>query len=177
MPSDLQHRHILGLRRAEALSEKPSCIPQSRPRGAKAAGIRFEKAVFEALSGGIRGQWFSYEDENGPGLCQPDILYPFLPDFFAVIEVKYTLVPGAHQKLSNLYLPVASRALQAPCAGVVVVKNLDPRYRRGKIYTDLRAAAEAAFDRGYPTLLQWSGQALIRKADTFHITPAARKVA
>lgn len=155
------HRHIYGLKTATALLERPSCIPAGRPRGAKAAGIRYEKAVFEALEGGIRGQWFQYEDENGPGYCQPDIIYPFLPDFFAIIEVKYTLVPGAHQKLNQLYIPVASLALKAPCAGVVIVKNLDPRYRRGKIYTDLRTAAEISFHRGYPTLLQWAGQVLV----------------
>lgn len=173
------HRQISKLKTATALLERPSAIPQSRPRGAKAAGIRFEKAVFEALCGGIRGQWFSFEDENGWGYCQPDIIYPFLPDFFAVIEVKYTLVPGAHQKLSNLYLPVVSKALKAPAAGVVIVKNLDPRYRRGKIYTDLRAAAEVSFNRSYPTLVQYSGQALIRQSDTFYsqLSPPKRAVA
>lgn len=180
-------RQIYRLKTAVALSEKPACIPQGRPRGAKAAGIRFEKAVFEALSGPagglstprgdapscIRGQWFEFEDENGCGYCQPDIIYPFLPDFFAVIEVKYTLVPGAHQKLTNLYLPVVSKALKSATAGVVIVKNLDPRYRRGKIFTDLRTAAEVSFNRGYPTLVQWAGQALIRSAnDMFQIKPS-----
>lgn len=163
------HRQIYGLQSAAALLEKPACIPQGRPRGAKAAGIRFEKSVFEALPGGIRGQWFQYEDVNGTGYCQPDIIYPFLPDFFAIIEVKYTLVPGAHQKLSQLYIPVAEKALKCPCAGVVIVKNLDPRYRRGKIYTDLATAAEIAFHRGFPTLVQWAGQNLIRQSDTFGV--------
>ena len=84
--------------------------------------------------------------------------------------MKYTLVPGAHQKLTNLYLPVVAKALKAPTAGVVIVKNLDPRFRRGKIYTDLRTAAEVSFDRGHPTLIQWAGQALIRNpTDMFQV--------
>lgn len=165
-------RTISNLKSASALAERPSCIPASRPRGAKAAGLRLERAISDALPGGLHGQWFAFEDENGPGFCQPDIIYPFLPDFFAVIEIKYTLVPGAHQKLSNLYLPVVSHALKAPAAGVVIVKNLDPRYRRGKIFTDLRIAAEVSFNRGYPTLVQYVGQALLRPYDAIRIEAA-----
>jgi hypothetical protein len=156
-------RRILNLKSASALAERPPSIPLNDPKtGAKAAGLRFERLIYSALPSALHGQWFFFEDENGPGHCQPDLIYPFLPDFFAIIEVKYTLVPGAHQKLNNLYLPVVSAALKAPAAGVVIVKNLDPRYRRGKIYTDLRTAAFAAFDRGHPTLLQYAGQSLIR---------------
>lgn len=161
------HRSICGLKLAVPLAARPSCIPNSKPSSlssSKQAGLRLEKQLQAALPGSIRGQWFSYQDDNGPGVCQPDLLYPFLPYFLCVIEIKYTLVPGAHQKLNSLYIPVVQAALRKPCAGVVIVKNLDPRYRRGRIYTDLKAAADAAFDRGFPTLVQWSGQALLRAA-------------
>jgi|SRR5215472_12443256 len=166
-------RQIEGLKSAIALLERPSCIPQPRPRGAKAAGLRFEKSLFAALSKGIRGQWFSFEDKNGPGYCQTDILYSFLPRYMVVIEAKYTLVPGAHTKLVNLYLPVASKALNAPVCGVVVVKNLDPRFRRGQIYTDLPSAAAASYEQGYPTLIQWSGQALLPSSRHSSVRKAA----
>jgi hypothetical protein len=81
-----------------------------------------------------------------------------------VIEVKYTFVPGAHSKLANLYLPVVEKAFGAPAAGIVAVKNLDPRFRRGRIYTNLWDAAIASSETGYPTLIQWSGQSLMRES-------------
>jgi hypothetical protein len=167
MIEDLQpakpFRSLLGLKRAALLPSRPACIPPSRPRGAKAAGLRFERALASSLKGCLHGAWFEFEDLNGFGYCQTDIIMPFLPHFLAVIEVKYTFVPGAHSKLANLYLPIAEKAFGAPAVGVVVVKNLDPRFRRGRIYTNLWNAAMASRDTGYPTLIQWAGQALLNE--------------
>jgi hypothetical protein len=157
----MMHRRIEGLKRAIPLSDRPSCIPLSKLRGAKAAGLRFERALHKSLKGSILGQWFEFEDALGHGYCQTDLLFSRLPDFMIVVECKYTLVPGAHSKLSSLYIPIVEKALGCRAAGVVVVKNLDPRYRRGRIFTALGPAAEAALESGYPTLLQWSGQALV----------------
>ena len=154
-------RIIEGLKWAHPLSAKPDIIPTSRPRGAKAAGLRFEHALAKALPSALHGQWFEFEDRNGHGYCQTDLIYSLLPLYMVVLEVKYTLVPGAHSKLLNLYLPVVSLALSRPSVGVVAVKNLDPRYRRGKIHTDLHSAAAASATSTYPSLLQWSGQALL----------------
>jgi hypothetical protein len=160
------------------LTERPSCIPLSRPRGAKAAGLRFERALHKSLKGSILGQWFEFEDESGPGFCQTDLLFsiPGRPKggLVIVIECKYTLVPGAHSKLSSLYIPVVEKAMGCRAAGVVVVKNLDPRYRRGRIFTSLHEAAYAALDSGYPTLLQWSGQPLIHRT---HSTVQSQRAA
>lgn len=159
-------RQVVGLKTATLLAERPSCIPLSRPRGAKAAGLRFEKALASHLKGCLHGQWFEYEDFNGFGYCQSDIIFSFLPSYLCIIEAKYTFVPGAHAKLANLYIPIISKALKAPCCGVVIVKNLDPRYRRGRLFTSLPAAAESSFNSGYPSLIQWSGQALLRNASS-----------
>jgi hypothetical protein len=170
-----QHRRIDGLKYAAAVAGRPNCIPLSKPRGVKALGLAFERKLARALPSSIHGQWFEFEDALGFGYCQTDIIMPFLSKgFIAVIEVKYTLVPGAHSKLSGLYLPVVQAAFNMPAAGVVVVKNLDPRFRRGRIYTSLIDAAEAALDVGYPTLLQWSGQPLMHvKLQAGHEVPAA----
>ena len=156
--------------RARALDERPSCIPLSKPKGAKAAGLRFERALHKSLPSSIHGQWFEFEDQDGFGYCQTDLLIQ-IPRWkgdeyglWVVIEAKYTLVPGAHSKLSSLYIPVVQAAFGVQACGVVVVKNLDPRYRRGRIYTDIQAAAEASWMTGYPTLIQWSGQALMHPA-------------
>lgn len=161
MGQAIYSRRIEGIRRAKALPEKPACIPASRPRGAKAAGLRFERALAKSLKGSMHGQWLEFEDRNGFGYCQVDVLFSMLPRFMVVIECKYTLVPGAHSKLVSLYLPVVEEAFGCPVAGVVVVKNLDPRYRRGRIYTNIEEAAIAAFESKYPTLIQWSGQSLL----------------
>src|SRR5215831_6183084 len=147
--------------RAKALTGRPDCIPMSKPKGAKAAGLRFERALHKALPGSLHGQWFEFEDQDGFGYCQTDLIFP-LGGIYVVIEAKYTLVPGAHSKLSSLYIPVVSQAFGCEACGVVIVKNLDPRYRRGRIYTDIQAAALSSLESGYPTLIQWSGQALIR---------------
>ena len=157
------------LRFSCSLQGRPSCIPEplriSKLSSAKAHGIRFEKALHKALPGSIYGQWWEFEDARGHGLCQTDLIYPFHlqpgPATIAVIEVKYTLVPGAHSKLSSLYIPVVQRATNCQVAGIVIVKNLDPRFRRGKIFTSLRPAVDAALDTGYPSLIQWSGQNLL----------------
>ena len=153
------------LRFACSLQGRPSCIPLSKPKGIRAVGLRFEKALHKALSGSIHGQWWEFKDACGYGLCQTDLIYPFHlqpgPATIAVIEVKYTLVPGAHSKLSSLYIPVVQRATNCLVAGIVVVKNLDPRFRRGKIFTSLKPAVDAALDTGYPSLIQWSGQNLL----------------
>jgi hypothetical protein len=158
------HRRIEGLLRAKALRERPGCIPPlPKFKGAKAAGLRFEKALHKALHGSLHGQWFEYEDSLGFGYCQTDLLVPFVlfRQVIVVLECKYTLVPGAHSKLSSLYLPVVEAAFGMPAYGVVVVKNLDPRYRRGRIYTNLVDAVMGTMETGYPTLIQWSGQALL----------------
>lgn len=175
-------RIIQGLRWVKRLPSRPDCIPASRPRGAKAAGLRFERELAKALPTSIHAAWFEFEDRNGPGYCQTDIIHILHPNFAAVIEVKYTLVPGAHSKLLNLYIPIVSLAFDTEAVGVVAVKNLDPRYRRGRIYTDLPSAAQAAAANSYPALLQWSGQALlppyvVRSPARSGGTPAPKAVA
>jgi hypothetical protein len=153
-------RIITNLKWAHPLPSRPSIIPASRPRGAKGAGLRFEKAIAKAIPSALHGTWFEFEDKGGHGYCQTDIIYTLRPDLVVVIEVKYTLVPGAHSKLVNLYIPVVTKALNRPVVGVVAVKNLDPRFRRGRIFTEIESAALYSLSTGYPSLIQWAGQSL-----------------
>jgi hypothetical protein len=156
------HRVISGLRWAKLLPEKPACIPNSRPRGAKAAGLRFERDLSKHLAASVHGQWFEFRDDNGHGYCQTDLLYSFAPSFMAVLEAKYTLVPGAFQKLVDLYLPIVSMAAQLPAVGVCVVRNLEPSVCEGSIiFTDLHSAAQTALVWKHPTILHWRGQQLL----------------
>jgi hypothetical protein len=153
------HRVISRLHWAKALQSKPDCIPTARVRGAKAAGLRYERALARHLPESAHGVWFEYNDENGHGYCQPDLLFSFLPDFVAILEVKYTLVLDAFSKLHDLYIPVISLAMNAPAVGVVVVRNLTPGIK--DVHRDLASAALASYEAQYPTILHWRDQNLL----------------
>lgn len=153
------HRIIRRLQWAEPLKARPASIPASRPRGAKAAGLRYERALAKHLPAGAHGIWFEFKDENGHGYCQTDHLYSFLPDFIAIIEVKYTLVLEAYSKLRELYIPIVSKAMKAPAVGIIVTRNLIPGFENP--YLDLPSAAYAASVADYPTVLHWRGQPLM----------------
>lgn len=167
------HRVIKRLQWAEPLKERPACIPSSRPRGAKGAGLRYERALARHLSEGAHGVWFEFRDENGSGYCQTDHLYSFLPTFVAVLEVKYTLVLEAYSKLRDFYLPIVSKAMKCPTVGIIIVHNLVPGFEGA--FTDLPSAAVAAEERDYPTVLHWRGQPLMPKGP--HYTADRRSIA
>lgn len=143
---------------ARRLSDRPSCIPQGRPRGRKAFGIRYERALGEMLgSAWERGVWFEYLDHGGARkFCQVDFLgllghQPF------VLEAKYTWVPEAWPKLRSIYLPVVTLALGRPATGAVVCRNLVPgRPPREVSCGDLEGARELALDGWHP-VVHWLG--------------------
>ena len=122
-------RQIVGLEWARPEPNPPPGLPISRPRGAKAKGVRYERSVVKylKLTGYLprHGQWFSYHDANGPGWCQVDILLGSQGKLFA-LECKYTYVARAWDQLWKLYKPVVELATQRMLYGLVVCKNLTP---------------------------------------------------
>lgn len=116
-------RVISRLRWAKALTERPRCIPVGRARGVKAFGVRYEKAVGKQFAQESRGRWFEYEDRNGLGYCQVDLLLGQLGRLI-VVEAKYTWTLAGHEELETLYLPVVEEAFGVPVKGVVVSRNL-----------------------------------------------------
>lgn len=116
-------RYIRGLTYAHEC-KRPSSIPVGRPRGAKARGLAYERALHVNV-GGIRGQWFEYEDANGRGYCQTDVLIGH-EGMAVVMECKYTWTLDGHLALAKLYLPVVAMALKRPVCGLVVCKKLIP---------------------------------------------------
>lgn len=120
----MSHRNISGLTyAARAVCPFPD---HSRARGAKALGLRYERAIgWELPDDAEHNPWFSFHDANGRGHCSPD--YMFLAQgTMVLIECKYTWVPEAHTQLSQLYAPVVERALGYPTIGIVVCRNLIP---------------------------------------------------
>jgi hypothetical protein len=92
-------RTIRGLKWAE-LCACP--FPPQKHEGARLAGLRFEKAVWQR-TGGLHNPWINYEDDFGEQFACPDIV---LPDQGLVIECKLTYTPIADMQLAQLYLPL-----------------------------------------------------------------------
>jgi len=100
----MSFRSIVGLEYA-ALCLRPAHIPKSRPRGVKAAGLRYEKALAAAIPRAEHGQWVEYRDLNGPGHCQMDLLIEGSKRI-VVIECKLTDVEQGFGQLRDLYFPI-----------------------------------------------------------------------
>lgn len=106
------------------LDPKGPGFAPSRPRGAKGAGLRYERALGKALPKEThRGLWIKFEDRNGLGWAQPDFLLGF-DGKIAILEAKYTWVPEGHSQIELLYRPLVERIWQTPIVGVVVCKVL-----------------------------------------------------
>lgn len=130
-------------------------MPVGRPRGVKAAGLRYEKELARAIPTAVHGQWFEFQDSAGPGHCQPDLLLETAWGW-AVLEAKYTWTQLGHQQVEKLYRPVVERAWKAPTFGLVVCKVLTVEVARSAICRDLSSALFQAAS-GRPTVLHWIG--------------------
>jgi hypothetical protein len=149
-------RTIRNLQWAKALPAKPRGIPQSRPRGRKAAGLRYEKAFAKTLPDAIHGQWFEFEDAKGYGVCQTDLLLHG-KNTVLILENKYTWTPDAYQQLYGLYFPVVQAAFGKEVLGVQVCKVLVPGLpKRVQVESTLEEAVRAARE-GKDAVLHWIG--------------------
>lgn len=152
-------REIVGLVSAEAC-EWPTCIPRkSRVRGAKAAGLSYEKKfcleVGKRFPEAVRGQWFRFRDVNGWGYCQPDCIL-VRENAVLVLECKLTDTEQARRQLSRLYFPILSHVYGLPTLGIVVVKHLTRVTRVESVFGSLAEALPASMG-GIPTL-HWLGR-------------------
>lgn len=138
---------------------RPDCIPKSRPRGAKAQGLRYERSLAAALPAGLHGQWFEFRDGAGRHFCQPDLLLRGEAHRTLVVECKYTWVLEAHTQLAQLYLPVVGRAWGCRPLGLVICKNLTPEVPRRFLAASL-AEALAMAETGVTPIFQWLGGVL-----------------
>lgn len=138
---------------------RPSCIPKSRPRGRKAAGLKYERDLAAGVPHAIHGQWFKFVDLNGGGYCQPDIMIRTQVGI-AILESKYTWTEAGHLQVERLYVPVVEKANPGvPAFGLVVCKVLTPAVDRDWVCRDLRSALARAAS-GLKTVLHWTGAGL-----------------
>ena len=104
---------------------RPPWIKANRPRGAKAAGLRYERALAKAVPLALHGQWFQYRTSDGPAWCQTDLLL-LGKKRAIVIEVKLSDYLGARVQVQNLYLPVLRAAYpHLEPFGVIVLRSLE----------------------------------------------------
>lgn len=142
---------------------RPSFIPASRPRGAKALGLRYERAFAKAVPSATHGQWFQYTDDSGPGWCQPDFLLESRKRV-VIIEVKLTDYLGALAQIENLYRPVLRAAYpEKKVLGLVVLRHLSATPKGVKVWSSLREALSASEDApsGAAPLLHWLGTGVL----------------
>lgn len=138
---------------------RPTNIPKSRPKGRKAAGLKYERELAKGIPSGKHGQWFRFLDANGIGVCQPDILVKTSLGI-AILESKYTWTQAGHIQLDKLYIPVVEKANPGvPAFGIVVCKVLTVDVDPSWICRDL-ASAIARASAGFKTVLHWVGAGL-----------------
>ena len=152
MPS----RRIMGQVRAKPCA-RPACIPRSRPRGAKALGLRYERALARALPHGRHGPWYEFIDANGPGYCQPDIVLDMGECMF-VLESKLSNVEQAKAQIEDLYVPVLTAAHRTKVHGIIVVRHLTPGVDLALVHDTLQSAMIAAVRGSQLPLLHWLGR-------------------
>lgn len=129
-----------------------------RPRGKKAAGVKYEKALAKALPGAEHGVWFQFVDSNGPGFCQADLLLRTAHGT-AVLEAKYTWVASGHGQADRLYVPIVEKITGRPAFSIVVCKVVTRDTPREWICRTLQSALDRAA-RDLPTVLHWIGGSL-----------------
>lgn len=157
-------RIISGLRYASICSKPPHAQGISRPRGAKAHGLRYERLVAKHLPVARHGQWFQFIDANGHGTCQTDLLLEF-EDLVVVLEAKYTWTLMGHVQVERLYRPVVERAMGKPCVGLVICKALRDEVEMGSAMVVHRLMDALAWCQRKRTVLHWLGEAPFLKLD------------
>lgn len=150
----MSHRRIEGLGFAQE-SEGPKCFTakRRRPRGAKGAGVKFEKMLANAF--GVRarwGQWFRFADLNGMGYAQTDLLL-FARDEVIVFECKLGNIWAGEAQARELYKPILEHVYGLPCRCVVVARHLTDNPFPERVAQSLPDAIRLA--RTGISVLQW----------------------
>lgn len=156
-------RVISGLKFANPCS-RPLSIGISRPRGAKAHGIRYEKNCAKGLPLARHGQWWQYVDSNGLGVCQTDLVLEF-EACAVVLEAKYTWTPQGHFQCEKLYQPVVSKALGKPAFGLVICRALRDEAQMGDVMVASRLMEALAWCQRKRVALHWLGEVPMLKLD------------
>lgn len=147
-------RSIIGLQYA-AMCLRPAHIPKGRAKGAKAAGLRYEKALAAAIPRADHGQWFEFRDLNGPGHCQMDLVIEGQKRV-VIIECKLTDVETGIAQLRELYFPIAQMVWpDKKPLGIVAARHLSKTNDLSLVETTLRGAILRAETQKIVPILHW----------------------
>lgn len=105
-------------------------------------GLAYERRVARALPKACHGPWLNFEDENGFGACQPDLVLAIGENLW-VLEVKLTYTEAALAQLEGLYLPVLGAFYKLRPRGLVVAKAIGRGPRPQVLFPTLREALAA----------------------------------
>lgn len=137
---------------------RPDFIPKGRPRGTKAQGLAYERALARALPKASHGQWFHYVDQLGPGWCQTDLLLES-KNKIVIIEAKLTNYDEALVKLMDLYIPVVRVAYpEKDVHAVIALRHVTNVPRDREIFDRLDAALVESADAVTPPVFHWLGK-------------------
>jgi hypothetical protein len=139
----------------------------SRPRGAKAAGLRFEKKAKEFLREKyneriLLGPWFYVLDGVRRRYCQPDALvFDREPtqrsEVVTIVEIKIAWSALAYWQLRHLYEPVI-RAMYGPRETrlICLARSADPLVATPEAPT-LLDSLDATLEEGKVGIYLWRG--------------------
>ena len=138
-------RQVRDLQWVRALRERPACIPESRPRGAKRDGVTYEAALagLPEFAAAQHGLWLEFCDASGHGYAQVDFALD-LGGFVVIAEAKLTWRTEAYAQLRGLYLPLMRALTHKPVGGIVVCRNVTRQTPRSEVTQDLAEGIERA---------------------------------
>ena len=149
-------RLILGNVYKAALATRPAAIPRTRAgKGARGAGVRYERQAAKSLPSCLHNPWYHYQDDAGPGFCSPDLVAQ-QGSWVVVLECKLSNIEEAEIQLEKLYFPVLRVAYGRPTRGIVLVRHLNRQVDRRRITTTLQEAL-ARPPESMP-ILHWLGK-------------------
>ena len=104
-------------------------MKQSRPRGRKRQGVKYEQAAHEHFRSLFpawqANQWIHFSDETSARWCQPDG-FADLGDFILLVEFKYQHTAEAWEQLRLVYGPLLEFMLGKRVVILETVKWFDP---------------------------------------------------
>jgi hypothetical protein len=151
----MSHRRIDGLALARE-HEGPACFTakRRRPRGAKGAGVKFEKEFAKKCgAAGLHGQWFEFHDRGGRGYAQTDVLL-FTSEATFVVECKLGNIEAGQAQILELYKPILEFVYRRPAYGIVLARHLTENPIPGHTVASLHDAMRFARS-GKIAVLQW----------------------
>jgi hypothetical protein len=121
------------------------------------AGLAIEK-TFSPIANVYLGRWFEFEDKNGLGYCQPDVIVA-MTKYVVVGECKLTETQQGRNQIEYLYKPILSYFFHREVKGVVISRHLTRETQRELVCDNMELAISKS--NGVIPTLHWLGKGRI----------------